>query len=312
MNQNHFCKILWLFLLYTGICQNVSAVNPRDGMNNVNTLAAQEGKSYVNEPASVIWNFNTTIFGNADTVIPTDGFSLTAVNTGDLEITGTGKRTADDAIPDVVFVKLKPSGSTNAVEWQLKPSSGLTFTPTKVSGYIQRFGTDVENGVTVSGKLSDGTIIQLGNFTAPRANHDINKDKYGSNSNYTNQFVIELTAEQQEALSSSNGFTLMATLGVSSSKECGFSDIRINGLLNGTITNIEKYALTVAADPAEGGKVSAYPNATEYESGTEVTLTATKNFGYQFVNWTDEQGNVVSEEAQFVYPVTANSLLTAH
>ena len=275
-------------------------------------VASSGGKTFTNEPASVIWNFNTTTPGVADTVTPTDGFSMTAVNLGDLTVTGTASRSADDAAAGVTFVKLKPAGTTQAVEWTLKPAAGLTFTPTKVSGWIQRFGTDAENGVTVTAKLTDGTSIQLGNYTAPRANKTKAEDKYGSSSNYTNQFIIELTEAQQQALTSADGFSLFATVGVGSSKEGGFSDIHVDGLLNGTIASVNKYALTIVASPEEGGSVSAYPISEEYDEGSEVTLTATENFGYDFVNWTDAEGNVVSTEAKFKYTVESEAALTAN
>ncbi len=275
-------------------------------------VASSGGTTYANEPASVIWDFNTTTLGVADAVTPNDGFSMTAVNLGDLTVTGTATRTADDAAAGVTFVKLKPAGSTQAVEWTLKPASGLTFTPTKVSGWIQRFGTDAQNGVTVTAKLTDGTSIDLGNFTAPRANKTKADDKYGSSSNYTNQFIIELTEEQQQALTSADGFSLFATVGVGSSKEGGFSDIHIDGLLNGTIASVDMYSLAIAAAPEDGGSVTAYPLADEYESGTEVTLTATENFGYDFVNWTDADGNEISTEAKFKYTVEGDAALTAN
>ncbi|MBQ5511543.1 MAG: hypothetical protein IIT94_10525, partial [Prevotella sp.] len=275
-------------------------------------MASSGGKTFTNEPASVIWNFNTTTPGVADTVTPPDGFSMTAANTGDLTITGTASRTADDAAAGVTFVKLKPAGTTQAVEWTLKPAAGLTFTPTKVSGWIQRFGTDAENGVTVTAKLANGTSIQLGNYTAPRSNKTKADDKFGSSSNYTNQFVIELTEAQQQALTSADGFSLFATVGVGSTKEGGFSDIHVDGLLNGTIASVNKYALTIVASPEEGGSVSAYPISEEYDEGSEVTLTATENFGYDFVNWTDAEGNVVSTEAKFKYTVESEAALTAN
>lgn len=272
------------------------------------------GETYTNEPASVIWDFNSTDnYSTASSVVPAGGFSTTAVNIGDIEVTGTGTGQAvDENGATVTFVKLKPSGSTNAVEWLVVPVSGLTFTPTKVSAYIQRFGTDAQNGVTVTAKLADGTEEVLGNFTAPRNNKTQDADKYGSNSNYTNRFEIELTAEQQTKLTSAGGISIFATVGVAGNKEGGFSDMRIEGLLNGTIAGIAKYTLTAKAAPEAGGTVTVYPKSDEYEEGSEVQLTAAKNFGYKFVNWTDAEGNVVSEEAKFTHTVSADIELTAN
>lgn len=275
-------------------------------------VLAASGKTYTNETASVAWPFNSNTDYQAYTATPTDGFATVAVNTGDLEITGAGTRTADNAADGITFVKLKPSGSTQAVEWVAKPSAGLKFTPTKISLWIQRFGTDAQNGVTITAKAGEGEAITLGNYTAPRANKTKSEDKYGSSSNYTNQVVIELTAEQQAALTSNDPLTLAATVGVGATREGGFSNVSIEGLLNGTVENVAKYALTIAASPAEGGNVSVYPAGDEFEAGTELTLTATKNFGYKFINWTDAEGNIVSNDAKFKYTLNAAATLTAN
>ncbi len=273
-----------------------------------------QAQTYDNEPAVVAWDFNsTTDYNKTSEMTPADGFSLAAVNLGDLDVTGTatGQATYEDGSL-VTFLKLQPSGSTSAAEWSVTPSRGLTFTPTKVSAYIQRFGTDAENGVTVTAVLADGTQEQLGNFTAPRSNRTQDEDKYGSNSNYTNRFEIELTEEQQQALTSTDGFTLRATVGVSSSKEGGFSDVRIEGLLNGTIENVSKYTVTATTSPEDAGSITIYPAADSYEESTVVTISVAKNFGYKFVNWTDSIGNEVSTETEFEYTVTENASFTAN
>ena len=48
---------------------------------------------------------------------------------------------------------------------------------------------------------------------------------------------------------------------------------------------VNKYALTLVANTTEGGEVSVYPKSDEYLENDEVQLTATENFGYDFVNW---------------------------
>ena len=47
---------------------------------------------------------------------------------------------------------------------------------------------------------------------------------------------------------------------------------------------LKTYEITTKADPAEGGNVSG---GGTYSNGTEVTLTATPNDGYHFVQWND-------------------------
>ena len=115
-------------------------------------LLPSQAQTYDKEPATVAWDFNTQAdYDKVTTLIPADGFSLATVDLGDIEVTGTSTGQAtNDAGEKVTFLKLRPSGTTQAAQWKVTPARGLSFTPTKVSAYIQRFGTDAENGVTVS------------------------------------------------------------------------------------------------------------------------------------------------------------------
>ena len=205
-----------------------------------------------------------------------------------------------------------PVGTTKAVEWTVKPSKGLTFTPTSISTYVNRFGTDAENGVTVTAKLSNGTSVDLGNFTALRDNKTTADDKYSKNENLTNHIVIQLTAEQQAQLTSAEGFTLSCTVGVGSTKQQGFADVHINGLLNGTVQQVEQYTLSAAVSTVGAGTVKVSPAGTVFDAETSITVTATKNFGYKFVNWTDANNQVVSTDEAYTFSISANTALKAN
>ena len=270
-------------------------------------------QNYQNESARIVWPFNDPSNISAYTASPEGVFTTIAVNTGDLTLTGTG--TGQAIYPDgtkVTFTKLKPAGSTTAVEWAVKPAAGLTFTPTMISAYIARFGTDAENGITITAKAGNGETVTLGNYTAPRNNKAQADDKFGASSNYTNQFIIELTPAQQSALASADGLSVFGTIGVGSSKEGGYAEMTIEGLINGTAANVNKYKLNAAVAPQEAGSVSIYPATNDYEEGSEVTLTATENFGYDFVNWTNAAGEEVSTEPRFKYTVNSDETLTAN
>lgn len=278
----------------------------------VHTIGDSTMASYTDELASVTWAFNSSTDYETYVTTPEDGFSAASVDIGDATITGTGKRTADSDIADVTFVTLQPaSGSTDEVAWYVKPSAGLTFTPTTLSGYIQRFGTDVSNGVTIYATAADGTKTTLGNYTAPRANQTQDVDKYGANDNWTHQFVIELTAAQQEALASSEGFTLSATIGVGNTKSAGFSNIVIEGLLNGAIEDVNYYSLSTAVTPEAAGTIAVSPKAEQYEEGTTITATLTENFGYHLAYWADGEGNILSEENPYTFEIGSDLDLTA-
>jgi hypothetical protein len=70
----------------------------------------------------------------------------------------------------------------------------------------------------------------------------------------------------------------------------------------------------MAADPEEGGTATDLTNASPYEEGTEVSIKAEANEGYEFVNWIAPLGvfgNATAAETTFTMPaqnvtVTAN------
>lgn len=276
-------------------------------------MVVANAQTYQNEEASVSWPFNDDNYATQYTKSPENGFSLVSVNTGDLKyVAKTSTKTLDKNGSPMVMAGFSPVGSTKAVEWTVKPSKGLTFTPTSISTYVNRFGTDAENGVTVTAKLSNGTSVDLGNFTALRDNKTTADDIYSKNENLTNHIVIQLTAEQQAQLTSAEGFTLSCTVGVGSTKQQGFADVHINGLLNGTVQQVEQYTLSAAVSTVGAGTVKVSPAGTVFDAETSITVTATKNFGYKFVNWTDANNQVVSTDEAYTFSISTNTALKAN
>lgn len=276
-------------------------------------MVVANAQTYQNEEASVSWPFNDDNYATQYTKSPGNGFSLVSVNTGDLKYSlKTSQTTKDKDGNKMVMAGFGPVGTTKAVEWTVKPSKGLTFTPTSISTYVNRFGTDSENGVTVTAKLSNGTSVDLGNFTALRDNKTTADDKYSKNENLTNHIVIQLTAEQQAQLTSAEGFTLSCTVGVGSTKQQGFADVHINGLLNGTVQQVEQYTLSAAVSTVGAGTVKVSPAGTVFDAETSITVTATKNFGYKFVYWTDANNQVVSTDETYTFSISANTALKAN
>ena len=84
------------------------------------------------------------------------------------------------------------------------------------------------------------------------------------------------------------------------------------GSFNGSVSLsgevIAEYDITLAANPTEGGSVRG---AGSYADGTEITVRAAANTGYNFVNWT-ENGNAVSTDAEYTFTVTADRDLVAN
>ncbi|MFL9831725.1 pectinesterase family protein [Flavobacterium sp. ST-87] len=75
--------------------------------------------------------------------------------------------------------------------------------------------------------------------------------------------------------------------------------------------NAVLYTLTTSLSPAAAGTIAANPAGSQINQGTEVTLTANKNFGYKFTKWTDGDGTTVSTANPYTFTITANTTLVA-
>ncbi|MBQ9669327.1 MAG: Ig-like domain-containing protein [Prevotella sp.] len=188
------------------------------------------------------------------------------------------------------------------IEYRVKMAPGLTFQATSVSYDCVKVGTDGATyswGYAVDDVASTITDVDASttlrnngaNSSTASLNHTLDLDFANAGNVFSLRFYISKTANN---------------------KNICIGNVKINGVVNGTIEDVVTYTFAAAASPEEGGSVNVYPSGSEFEAGTELTLTATENFGYDFVNWTDANGDVVSEDAKFVYTVEADAVLTAN
>lgn len=226
------------------------------------------------------------------------------------------------------WTSVSASTTETQVEKQMLDGNNLTFTLYNVAvapaGTNSKFKNDcVTTGYMQTAKTTDATAPYI--ITSAIA--DVTKVTFvqaatGSKRGMT-LFVkgdgdADWVAIHNTAIVIANGETLTYDI---NRKNCqlkfGSFALNQNGYLlsleisGNTLVTGEEYTLTATAAPAEGGEATIYPKADTYMENDEVTLTATPNFGYNFVNWTDNEGNVLSEEAKFKYTVTANAELTA-
>ena len=260
---------------------------------------ASGGQTFTNVEGTVTWPLSNEAEGTMSEAIAqaiqnasfTMGTDLTASAKTYLDESMTGYQPGTGNAGNVETVML---------EYRVKAKSGLTFKPTNVSYNAVKDGTDNATyswSYTVDGQESTITtvakddIVRNNNTTGTPPmlhSHDINIDG-------CSEFTFRIYVS-----------------GFGNTKKLGINNVVISGNFNGTAANVDTYNLTAVAAPEEGGSVSKYPNADEYEAGSEVTLTATENFGYDFVNWTNAAGEEISNEAKFKYTVTANETLTAN
>lgn len=71
---------------------------------------------------------------------------------------------------------------------------------------------------------------------------------------------------------------------------------------------LEKITVTITA--SSGGK--AEKDKVEYKRGETITFTATPESGYNFVNWKDEAGNIVSQNVAYAVEIQNSLTLTAN
>lgn len=272
-------------------------------------VQAAGGKTFNNEASNIVWNLNDVdLFATPNVLTPEGAFTLCTVNTGDFTV-GVDAPNAG-ANNGVKMLKLQPNGDNRSVEFIAKPCKGLTFTATKVSAKVARFGTD-GGLLTVTVRNAEGEEAVLASGLIPaRNNKDQASDKHGAEEKYTTEFTYDVPAN----LATSESFTLVITEegSLGATKQIGIGDVHIEGTVNGTTEAVAKYTISAKANPENGGSVNVYPNGNEFDAGTELKLTATEKFGFDFVNWTDATGAVLSEEAVYVHTLNDNVELTAN
>ena len=72
----------------------------------------------------------------------------------------------------------------------------------------------------------------------------------------------------------------------------------------------EKFHVTIKANDNSMGTVTIDSADGSYKKGEKAEVIAVANEGFRFVNWTDAEGNVISESNPYVFEVTKNTELT--
>jgi len=206
---------------------------------------------------------------------------------------------------DMVKYTPKTSNAGNVegvmIAYRVKAKAGLKFKPTNVSYNAVKVGTDGATyswSYTLDGVESD--IKEVDAATTLRNN--------GSNSATASlSHSIDITAE------GANEFTFRFYISkTANNKNIAIGNVSITGTFDGTVQDVEQFKLVAVAGPEEGGSINVYPASDVFDVGSTIKLTATENFGYDFVNWTDSEGNEVSKEATFSFDIAKDETLTAN
>jgi hypothetical protein len=258
------------------------------------------GETFDNVAGTITWPVGNETSGLISDNIK-DAISATSVSVGNNLSVSAAKYFDTD------MVKYQP-GTKNAgnvegvmIEYRVKPKAGITFKPTNVSYDAVKVGTDGATfswSYTINGQES--TVTDVDAATVLRNN--------GANSS-----TASLNHSQEITADAANEFTFRFYISkTANDKQICIGNVIISGIVNGTVQDVAQYTLTAVASPEEGGSVNIYPAGGTYDEGTTLKLTATENFGYDFVNWTNEAGEEVSTDAVYTFDITKNEILTAN
>ena len=186
----------------------------------------------------------------------------------------------------------------NTLTLTLTPEDGFNFVPTKISFEGARYGTD-GGTLTVSMEAGDKQQELCSSAAVNRSGKTLDIAAF-------NYEVNNLVASNNDPLKVNFSF-----IGLGNTKTMGLSNLVIEGKLVGSASATTKYALTTVVVPAEAGTISADPDLANYKEGTEVTLTAKKNFGYQFKEWQDANGASLGTNATLTLTMDAEKTAKA-
>lgn len=242
--------------------------------------------TYTKKAVSVVFAMSDKDNPGAYTVSQRDAFSTVTFDMGNT--TNQGLKDISDTNGKTVVsgIAFQPLSNTNEkINWFVVPSEGLTFTPTKVSGYVNRDGTDIENSITITVKKKNGEEITLGTYTAWRSGKTSSTKEYDKTAIY--KYEITLTEEQQGKLKGTDGFYLISTVGVNKNNKKGvFGEVTIEGTVDGTTSSAAKYTKPAITE-------GAYDRAT----ATYAVTLSTQNDENGTINYTIGEGAEVTGAA---------------
>ncbi len=263
------------------------------------TGVAQEGATVVNEnDFTLSWPLGKGTDDATAAEVRTPGlFSVAEFDYGQMTI--STQRSAGTSQQTLYLPSVNNSGTANdddVLTFTVKPKKGLTFAPKTFAFEASRWGTNGGKYDVVA--IAGGQTITLATAVTPERGNDA---LFTSASYDLSNITVD-----------NDGLVLkIKVYNLASNKEYGFGNITLTGDVTGTIEAVSSYTISLGIDTEGAGKVSCNPAGSEFDEGTQLTVTATENFGYHFIAWTDAEGQVVSEENPYTFEITENTTLIA-
>ena len=229
----------------------------------------------VTENVSLVAHFSINSYTITASANPSEGGSVSGANTYTYGTECTLTATANTGYTFLNWTKNGSVVSTN-------PS--YTFTVTEAGSYVANFQLNTYSITVTADPTEGGTVSGTGTY-----NHGATVTLTATPSTY--YYFVNWTKDGS-VVSTDATYSFTATEGGNYVAHFG----------------INNYHISVLASPMQGGTVTG---AGDYNNGTSVTLTATPNSGYDFINWT-KNGEEVSTSTSFTIIVTENASYVAH
>ncbi len=280
-----------------------ATANPAEGGNVTGAGTYEEG-AQVTLTATANNGYNFVNWTDATGEVSTEAtYNFTA--TADVALTANF-----DAVPTVVTgeVTMAYSGTTTANMTGNNDATTLGLDNTAWSVIGAKGSNSYYPGLNKAGdfRIYKGNTITVESLTGATIN---NIAITFTDASYSN---VSVTVNGNAVNGTNGTYDIGASKFVLGNANTTTTQVRIKSIVinyeTGGSTQLNTYTITATANPAEGGSVTG---AGTYEEGAQVTLIATANSGYNFVNWTDATGEV-STEATYNFTATANAALTAN
>ncbi|MBN1991056.1 MAG: InlB B-repeat-containing protein, partial [Bacteroidales bacterium] len=188
----------------------------------------------------------------------------------------------------------------------------VNLTATANTGYS--FVNWTEDGAEVSTNAtytftaeSDRTLVanfSLNNYTISASAAPENSGTISGTGDYNHGTLVNLTATANTGYS----FVNWTEDGAEVSTNATYTFTAESDRTLVANFSLNSYTISASVSPENSGTVSG---AGEYDHGTSVSLTATANTGYTFVNWT-EDGTEVSTSATYTFTAESDRTLVAN
>jgi hypothetical protein len=257
-------------------------VIPADGYTFINWTKDGEEVSTnvsfeftVTEDAAYVANFSVNSYEITATTNPTGAGGIEGAGTYSYGSTCTLTVTPN---PGYTFVNWTKDGE------EVSTNVSFEFTVTEDAAYVANFSVDGYTITVMANPADAGTVTGTGTY------------------DYGTSITLTATAEEGytflnwtkdgEVVSTSPNYTITVT-----EDATYVANFEINS-----------YEITVSANPADAGTVTGTGT---YDYGTSITLTATAEEGYIFINWTKD-GEVVSSSPNYTITVTEDAAYVAN